>query len=125
VVDTGIQAKRWTRQQAIDCGIDAREVERYVVVPGQACSHMIGYRQFWLAKRPAATWLSVVYESNLVWIAALARLAAIVCMSESTLLKSEAIAWENQLSLLLTMNQRFSIPSSGISGNITAPTTAL
>ncbi len=42
VVDTGIHAKRWTRQQAIDYGINAQEVERYVVLPGQACSYMIG-----------------------------------------------------------------------------------
>jgi uncharacterized protein (DUF885 family) len=42
VVDTGLHAKRWTRQQAIDYGINAQEVERYVVWPGQACSYMIG-----------------------------------------------------------------------------------
>jgi uncharacterized protein (DUF885 family) len=42
VVDTGIHAKRWTRQQAIDYGIEPSEVERYVVYPGQACSYMIG-----------------------------------------------------------------------------------
>jgi uncharacterized protein (DUF885 family) len=34
VVDTGLHAKRWTRQQAIDYGIEAAEVERYVVNPG-------------------------------------------------------------------------------------------
>jgi len=42
VVDTGLHAKRWSRQQAIDYGIEASEVERYVVNPGQACSYMIG-----------------------------------------------------------------------------------
>jgi uncharacterized protein (DUF885 family) len=42
VVDTGLHAMRWTRQQAIDYGIEASEVERYVVYPGQACSYMIG-----------------------------------------------------------------------------------
>jgi uncharacterized protein (DUF885 family) len=42
VVDTGIHAKLWTRQQAIDYGIEPSEVERYVVRPGQACSYMIG-----------------------------------------------------------------------------------
>jgi len=46
VVDTGIHAYRWTRQQAIDYGIDASEVERYVVGPGQACSYMIGELKF-------------------------------------------------------------------------------
>ena len=42
VVDTGLHAKRWTRQQAIDYGIEASEVERYVVLPGQACAYMLG-----------------------------------------------------------------------------------
>lgn len=42
VVDTGIHAKHWTRQQAIDYGIEASEVERYVVYPGQAPSYMLG-----------------------------------------------------------------------------------
>ncbi|HLH52649.1 MAG TPA: DUF885 domain-containing protein [Verrucomicrobiae bacterium] len=42
VVDTGIHAFHWTRQRAIDYGIDASEVERYVVWPGQACSYKIG-----------------------------------------------------------------------------------
>ena len=42
VVDTGLHAKKWTRQQAIDYGIEVSEVERYVVMPGQACSYMIG-----------------------------------------------------------------------------------
>lgn len=30
------------RQQAIDYGIEPSEVDRYVVLPGQACSYMIG-----------------------------------------------------------------------------------
>ena len=42
VVDTGLHSKHWTRQQAIDFGIEASEVERYVVNPGQACAYMIG-----------------------------------------------------------------------------------
>jgi uncharacterized protein (DUF885 family) len=42
VVDTGIHAKRWSREQAIEYGIEASEVERYVVNPGQACAYMIG-----------------------------------------------------------------------------------
>jgi uncharacterized protein (DUF885 family) len=45
VVDTGLHAMRWTRQQAIDYGVEASEVERYVVNPGQACSYMIGQLQ--------------------------------------------------------------------------------
>ena len=42
VVDTGLHAKKWTREQAIDYGISAQEVERYVSNPGQACAYMIG-----------------------------------------------------------------------------------
>jgi uncharacterized protein (DUF885 family) len=51
VVDTGLHAKRWTREQAIDYMVktsgthpdDARaEVERYVVWPGQALGYKIG-----------------------------------------------------------------------------------
>ena len=42
VIDTGLHSKKWTRQQSIDYGIEASEVERYVVYAGQACSYMIG-----------------------------------------------------------------------------------
>ena len=42
VVDTGLHAKHWTRQQAIDYGIEAAEVDRYVAQPGQATAYMIG-----------------------------------------------------------------------------------
>jgi uncharacterized protein (DUF885 family) len=51
VVDTGIHFKHWTRQQAIDY-MDAHnasahesvvsEIERYIVMPGQACAYKIG-----------------------------------------------------------------------------------
>jgi uncharacterized protein (DUF885 family) len=42
VVDTGLHAKHWTRQQAIDYGIQPSEVDRYVAMPGQACAYKIG-----------------------------------------------------------------------------------
>lgn len=51
VVDTGIHAKRWTRQEAIDyfAGNSAvppesaeREIDRYIVWPGQACGYYLG-----------------------------------------------------------------------------------
>jgi uncharacterized protein (DUF885 family) len=42
VVDTGIHAKGWTREQGIDYGISKEEVERYVAWPGQANAYMIG-----------------------------------------------------------------------------------
>ena len=42
VVDTGLHTKRWTRKQAVDYGIAQNEVDRYVMMPGQACSYKIG-----------------------------------------------------------------------------------
>ncbi|MES1200164.1 MAG: DUF885 domain-containing protein [Pseudomonadota bacterium] len=54
VVDTGIHAMRWSRQQAIDYlsqttgdapGVVTTEVDRYVVWPGQACAYEIGRRE--------------------------------------------------------------------------------
>ncbi|MDQ7050102.1 MAG: DUF885 domain-containing protein [Enterobacterales bacterium] len=51
VVDTGIHAKRWTRQEAIDYMMKntgmpesdvVAEIERYIVMPGQACAYKVG-----------------------------------------------------------------------------------
>ena len=51
VVDTGIHYKRWTREKAIDYmvantgmthGDVTTEIERYIVMPGQACAYKIG-----------------------------------------------------------------------------------
>ncbi|HRP10066.1 MAG TPA: DUF885 family protein [Terricaulis sp.] len=51
VVDTGMHAKGWTREQAIQSmteatgnpeGATITEIERYCVIPGQACSYMVG-----------------------------------------------------------------------------------
>lgn len=42
VVDTGLHSKGWTREQAIEYGIEASEVERYIAWPGQACAYMLG-----------------------------------------------------------------------------------
>jgi uncharacterized protein (DUF885 family) len=51
VVDTGIHHSRWTREQAIDYMLtnlgnaesDAvAEIERYIVMPGQACAYKVG-----------------------------------------------------------------------------------
>lgn len=55
VVDTGLHARRWTRQQAIDYGISAREVERYVANPGQACAYMIGLQRMLQLREAART----------------------------------------------------------------------
>jgi uncharacterized protein (DUF885 family) len=51
VVDTGLHAHRWTREQAIDYMLRntgmpeaevTAEVERYIVLPGQACAYKVG-----------------------------------------------------------------------------------
>jgi uncharacterized protein (DUF885 family) len=51
VVDSGMHAKHWSREQAIvymrsNTGLSennvVREIERYAVQPGQACSYMVG-----------------------------------------------------------------------------------
>ena len=54
VVDTGLHAKRWTRQQAIEwfattngSGIEevTSEVDRYCSWPGQACGYKVGHSE--------------------------------------------------------------------------------
>ena len=51
VVDTGIHAKEWTREQAIDYLVEntpnsvtdaTKAIERYIVMPGQATAYKIG-----------------------------------------------------------------------------------
>lgn len=51
VVDTGLHAKRWERQRAINYMMEntgkprsevAAEIDRYIVMPGQACAYMVG-----------------------------------------------------------------------------------
>ncbi|MEW6703750.1 MAG: DUF885 family protein [Pseudomonadota bacterium] len=62
VVDTGLHARRWTRQQAIDYLVQSvgetasratAEVDRYCVMPAQALSYKIGHLR-WQALRAAA-----------------------------------------------------------------------
>ena len=51
VVDTGIHYKKWTREEAIDYMVEntglptsgvISEIERYIVMPGQACAYKVG-----------------------------------------------------------------------------------
>ena len=55
VVDTGLHAQKWTRQQAIDYGFTQQEIERYIVWPGQACSYMIGQLRIMELREKART----------------------------------------------------------------------
>ena len=59
VVDSGIHARRWPREQAIRWMIEnvgeqpsaaQREIDRYCVYPGQACSFMVGATQIRAAR---------------------------------------------------------------------------
>ena len=62
VIDTGLHAKRWSREQAIDYMVATtgfarprcqREVERYCTQIGQACSYKIGHTA-WVKNRARA-----------------------------------------------------------------------
>jgi uncharacterized protein (DUF885 family) len=66
VVDTGIHVKGWTRQEAIEymvrkTGLPERdvvvEVERYIVMPGQACANYIGYLKMLALRKKAQSTL--------------------------------------------------------------------
>jgi uncharacterized protein (DUF885 family) len=62
VVDTGLHSKRWTREQATDYMVattgfarprSQREVERYCVSIGQACSYKVGHTAWTRARSEA------------------------------------------------------------------------
>jgi len=62
VVDSGMHAKRWSREQATDYfiattgiarGRSQGEIDRYTVWPGQACSYKIGHT-VWVELRDEA-----------------------------------------------------------------------
>jgi uncharacterized protein (DUF885 family) len=62
VVDSGLHAKRWSREKAIAYYVEVlgdkdasatTEVERYCVAPGQACGYMLG-KLTWLRERARA-----------------------------------------------------------------------
>ncbi len=62
VVDTGLHALGWSRQQAVDYMVANSpmresmcrpEIDRYIVTPGQACSYMIGRLEIQRMRREA------------------------------------------------------------------------
>jgi uncharacterized protein (DUF885 family) len=62
VVDTGIHHHRWTREQAVSWMVEhagerqmaaEREIDRYCVYPGQACSFMVGATEIRAARERA------------------------------------------------------------------------
>jgi uncharacterized protein (DUF885 family) len=71
VVDTGLHARRWSREHAIEWMTDnsgaatpviATEVERYCIQPGQACSYMIGKLTWVQLRERAATRLGARFD---------------------------------------------------------------
>ncbi|MDC3334598.1 DUF885 domain-containing protein [Flavobacteriaceae bacterium] len=71
VVDTGLHAKGWTREQAIQYSLDneaeseasiTSEIERYMANPGQALSYKIGQLKIRELRKKAETELGVAFD---------------------------------------------------------------
>ena len=71
VVDTGIHAKRWTREQAVKFFVDengsnpeevASEVDRYCSWPGQACGYKMGHSEINRQRQKAMTALGPKFD---------------------------------------------------------------
>jgi uncharacterized protein (DUF885 family) len=71
VVDTGLHAKRWTREQAIRWFAETNgssleevsgEVDRYCAWPGQACGYKVGHSEINRLRRKAQTDLGQRYD---------------------------------------------------------------
>ena len=71
IVDTGLNHKRWTREQAVDHMVAAtgfargrvqREIERYCASPGQACSYKIGHLAWLRARQKAQRALGAKFD---------------------------------------------------------------
>jgi uncharacterized protein (DUF885 family) len=71
VVDTGIHHKRWAREQAIaymqqaigyKYGMAFSEVERYFIMPGQACAYKIGQLKILELRKRAQQKLSTKFD---------------------------------------------------------------
>jgi uncharacterized protein (DUF885 family) len=71
VVDTGLHAKKWSRQQAVDYlrrntaigdVIVQNEVDRYIIMPGQALAYMVGYREIMSLRAKAQAALGAKFD---------------------------------------------------------------
>jgi uncharacterized protein (DUF885 family) len=71
VVDTGIHAKKWTREQGVRFFVDmngsnplevASEVDRYCSWPGQACGYKVGHSEIVRQRDKAKTALGAKYD---------------------------------------------------------------
>lgn len=73
VVDTGLHAKRWTREQGVQFFVDvngsnplevASEVDRYCSWPGQACGYKVGHSEINRQRDKAATALGARFDGK-------------------------------------------------------------
>ena len=71
VVDTGIHAKRWTREQGVQFFVDvngsnplevASEVDRYCAWPGQACGYKVGHSEINRQRQKATNALAAKFD---------------------------------------------------------------
>jgi uncharacterized protein (DUF885 family) len=71
VVDTGIHAKRWTREQGVQFFVDvngsnplevASEVDRYCSWPGQACGYKVGHSEINRLRQTASAALGPKFD---------------------------------------------------------------
>ena len=71
VIDTGLHAKRWTREQGTDYMVQTtgfarprsqREVERYCTMIGQACSYKVGHTAWARARAEAQKALGAKFD---------------------------------------------------------------
>jgi uncharacterized protein (DUF885 family) len=71
VVDTGLHAKRWTREQGVQYFVDvngsnplevASEVDRYCAWPGQACGYKVGHSEINRQREKATTALGAKFD---------------------------------------------------------------
>jgi uncharacterized protein (DUF885 family) len=71
IVDTGIHAKRWTREEGVRYFVDvngsnplevASEVDRYCSWPGQACGYKVGHSEINRLRQKATTALGAKFD---------------------------------------------------------------
>jgi uncharacterized protein (DUF885 family) len=71
VVDTGLHAKRWTREQGVSFFVDvngsnpqevASEVDRYCSWPGQACGYKVGHSEINRQREKAKTAMGAKFD---------------------------------------------------------------
>ncbi|HXA38991.1 MAG TPA: DUF885 domain-containing protein [Phenylobacterium sp.] len=71
VVDTGLHAKRWSREQAVQWAVDnsgrtraamTSEIDRYCGTPGQACGYKVGHTEINRLRDRAKTALGGKYD---------------------------------------------------------------